>query len=182
MYMNYKNLLKKQNVLSIDTMEEYKSIKKIGTYYQTKNGLQDIKKAVFTNAQIRFADAKRFLQRKNHYFQNIPLCLNNHTKKWLLLTTITFPNDAQFLNILSYFGISLENCKEFSNQIETFIPQIPNMKDPNDELEWILVEYLDIHKLQDIRKYYNLNNMEVIINKILEISYIHPELLNTKQK
>ncbi len=181
MYMHYQNLLKRKLVLTKDTLQDYAQIERIGNHLCIRIDNQNYSKAILSNAQTRFEEAKTLIQRNKTQYHHFNIPINTNTKKWLLLTTMTFPDNEKFLNILKSYDITLEDCKLFSTQIDHFISHISEIQDPDDSLEWIIIEYLDIQKLKAIMKYYNLKNMEVIINKILEISYIHPEMLE-KQK
>ena len=178
MYVNYKNLLKKELVLLPETMAEYERIKRFSEHAKDKN---EILRFPFTTSE-QFEQAKILvnIQKKVHNGA-VVLYVNTFTKKWLLLTGMTFPNDEAFLQTLIRYGITLEQCREFSEQIESFLMRVNEIKQPNEELELLLTNTLTIQNLQKIKQYYSLKNMEVIINKILEISYIHPELLK-KQK
>lgn len=178
MYCNYKNIFQRERLLQPDTIIEYNNIKQICQQVRKDNEL----KIFNTLTKDSFEIAKFLVQNKRTSYHGMKFCIDTITKKWLLLTNMAFPDDSYFLQTIQLYGITLDKCIDFCNHIEEFFSLIRGIKDPNDELEWIMIEHLDIKKLQQIKKHFQLNNMEVIVNKILEIAYLHPELLHTKEK
>ncbi len=96
----------------------------------------------------------------------------------LFITSLIFSDNESFIEVLQRNGIRKEDCINFSEEIkglgfydETKTSMI---------LDLLIEEYFP--NLNLIKTHYGTNNTGVIINKILEIAYLHPELLHTKEK
>lgn len=145
-----------------------------------------------SNYATRRADKMRsnlpisyYIQRANELInRNWETCpigyvpLKTANEKMLFITAFVFPDNQQFMSNLSQYGIEKEACLNFSEEIkglgfydETKTSMI---------LDLLIGEYFP--NLDLIKTYYGTNNTGIIINKILEIAYLHPELLHAKEK
>lgn len=175
MYVNYKNVLKKEKLIKPEILKEYERIKTCcQNCYQYRWNVQQK-----STAKSRWKQAKEIIKNEEYYFQRIPVSLDSINKKWLLLTGMTFPDEQNFLNTLQLYGITKQNCIDFSNDIDQMDFEL--QKDPNDSIEWSMIEFLDMLKLKQILIHYGIGSYEVVINKILEIAYLNPELLHNKK-
>ncbi len=118
--------------------------------------------------------ANRIVQRKNLNF----IHLRTVNEKMLVMTTFVFPDNQKFLNILEQYGINKEECLNFSEKIKSLGFYEESKR--KALLELMIQEYFET--LNQVKMYYGTNNTGIIINKILEIAYLHPELLHTKEK
>lgn len=145
-----------------------------------------------SNYATRRADKMRsnipisyYIQRANEFINRnwktspigyVPLKTAN--EKMLFITTFVFPNNQQFMSNLNQYGIKKDACLNFSEEIkglgfydETKTSMI---------LDLLIEEYFP--NLIQVKIHYGTNNTGIIINKILEIAYLHPELLHAKEK
>ncbi len=116
--------------------------------------------------------------RDNYEKGNAPVLLKTANEKMLFITSLVFPNNDNFISTLEQYGIKKEDCLNFGEETKTL-----GFYDENKTamiLELLMQEYFP--DLDLIKTHYGTNNTGIIINKILEIAYLHPELLHTKEK
>jgi len=99
-------------------------------------------------------------------------------EKMLFITTFAFPDNQKFIDTLNFYGIEKKNCIHFSEEIKNLCFYPPATM--ADRLTQLIIEYFE--ELPLIKRHYNTNNTGLLINKILEIAYLHPELLKQKEK
>ncbi len=104
--------------------------------------------------------------------------LKTANEKMLFITTFVFPDNQQFMSSLNQYGIEKEVCLNFSEAIKEL--QAYKEQERKTLLEILMQEYFP--NLDLIKIHYGTNNTGIIINKILEIAYLHPELLHAKEK
>ena len=120
MYVNYKNLLRKELVLQPETMEEYERIKRLGTVFQTKANLKNFYESIPITVKQQYEQAKILIKNKSYIYYNVDFCIDTLTKKWLLLTGVTFPDEEAFLRTLARYGITYENVRNLVNKYNPF--------------------------------------------------------------
>lgn len=96
----------------------------------------------------------------------------------LFITNFIFPDNQKFIKTLESYGIDKENWINFSESIK-MLPQHDKQR-ATLELNLMIQEHLKALPL--IKSHYGTNNTGIIINKILEIAYLHPQLLRQKEK
>ncbi len=113
---------------------------------------------------------------KTSPFGYIPLKTAN--EKMLFMTSFVFPDNQKFIDTLQKYGIEKEACRNFGEEIKNvgFYEESKTTM----ILDLLIQEYFE--NLDHVKIHYGTNNTGIIINKILEIAYLHPELLHTKEK
>lgn len=111
--------------------------------------------------------------------------LNNDTKKMLFICSGIFPNDEKFLNILLEHNYLIV----FDNFINMYIfadkkykekPALANMQKYRLYLQFIKFYKDELAKIiKYFNKFYCVTNINLIINKLLQIYYFNPELYNS---
>lgn len=106
------------------------------------------------------------------------ISLKTANEKILLMTSLVFSDNEKFIEILQRNGIRKEDCINFGEEIK----QLHSYEEQQRAaiLELLMQECFP--NLNLIKTHYGINSTGVIINKILEIAYLHPELLHTKEK
>lgn len=104
--------------------------------------------------------------------------LKTATEKMLFITNFVFPDNQKFIDILKQYEIENEMCINFGEEIKDL--GFYNETKTEMILDLLIREYFP--DLNQIKMHYGTNNTSLIINKILEIAYLHPELLHTKEK
>lgn len=122
--------------------------------------------------------ANEIINKNNKEFIPGYIPLKTANEKMLFITTFVFPDNSKFLSTLKQCGIDLESCLNFSEEIKDLYFYDENKL--SMALELLILEYFE--NLEHVKKHYGTNNTGIIINKILEIAYLHPELLHTKKK
>lgn len=96
------------------------------------------------------------------------ITLDNALQKQIFINNFIFTNDENVINFLSYCNITINDINNLNNEIK-------EMKKNNED-------YLDTDKINfnivDLCKLYNCKYPTLIINKILELYYINPELFD----
>lgn len=122
--------------------------------------------------------ANEIINKKSKEFSPGYIPLRTANEKMLFITTLVFPDNSKFVSTLKQYGIDTENCLNFSKEIKELsqydLPKRTAM------LELLVQEHFP--NLDLIQTHYGTRNTGVIINKILEIAYLHPELFHTKEK
>lgn len=126
-----------------------------------------------------------YIQRANEIINNkkkepIPsyIPLKTANEKLLFITTLVFPDSSKFVSTLKQYSIDSKTCLNFSEAIKELSQY--DLQKRTAMLELLIQEHFP--NLNLIQTHYGTNNTGVIINKILEIAYLHPELLHTKEK
>lgn len=137
-----------------------------------------------TNIHLNFSIPKCILRAQEITKRNVDktnshnrILLRTANEKMLFVTNFVFPDNQNFLEVLNKCGIDKEACINFSEEIKSLIFYSSQV---TDKLTLLMIEYFET--LDQVKKYYGTNNTGVIINKILEIAYLKPELLHTKEK
>lgn len=110
--------------------------------------------------------------------EHAPASLKTVNDKILFVTNVAFPDNQKFINILERYGIEKESCINFGEEIKKLHSYEEQQR--ATILELLMQECFP--NLNLIKTHYGINSTGVIINKILEIAYLHPELLHTKEK
>lgn len=95
------------------------------------------------------------------------------------MTSLVFPDNQKFMDTLNQYGIGKEICIDFGETIKS-LKNYDEVQQRTTMLELAIQEHFPT--LNQVKIHYGTNNTGIIINKILEIAYLHPELLHTKEK
>lgn len=177
MTINYQNIIKQEDLMNEETFKEYQNIKYICNQIHLSYHNSRDSRSIIPTPKDLFLKAQKMIKAQNQCYQNMNYCVDTMTKKWLLLTNMTFPNDQKFIDNLRLYGVETEKCLDFSEEIRGlgFYSQYIE-----ERLELLIIEYFET--LPEIKQHYGIHNTAVIINKILEIAYLHPELLQSKKE
>lgn len=122
--------------------------------------------------------ANELISNKNRMDSYQTPSLNTVNEKLLFITNFVFPNSLDFTQKLQFYGIDLNSCLEFSEKMKYlyFYDQTKR----SERFMFFITEYFE--SLDLIKSHYGTNHTSLIINKILEIAYLHPELLHSEKK
>lgn len=95
--------------------------------------------------------------------------LHTDLEKQLFINKFIFSNEDKFIDVLSRYNIDIHDLKDFIFKIYSY---------KNQGYHNITIRS---NKLELLRNHYNINYVEIIINKFLEIFYYHQELIETKK-
>lgn len=175
---HYHEIIKFAKSNSLQLSERYRNNYSIGMH-RTKPGLNVsyyIQRAneIIQRASEIIQGANRNLEKEKNYYPSM-LTAN---EKMLFMTSFVFPDNQQFIKTLKFYGIDQESCMNFSEKVKDLC--FHSISERTDRLTLLMIEYFE--NLDMIKSHYGTNNTGIIINKILEIAYLHPELLNQKEK
>ena len=112
-----------------------------------------------------------FLNRKaNEIIHVNQIKLESNLEKQLFKTSFVFYDNERFLNNLENYGISFDSLRK---TYDTLVASKLAGK------ESVTIRSSRIEKLKN---YYGINEVETIINKIGELAYLEPELVEENQK
>jgi len=112
-----------------------------------------------------------FLNRKATEMIHInPMDLETKTEKQLFKTSFVFYDNERFLKILDNYDMDFDVLrKTFNSLVSAKISGKETVK-------------IQSSRIERLKNYYGISEVETIINKIGEIAYLEPELIEGKQK
>lgn len=115
------------------------------------------------HSMILLQKAKEIIKTKN-------IGLETDVMKQLFINSYVFLDDDKFMNVLMQYDVNIQQIPAILNAIDQFKNNGSNF------LSFRLKE------LELVQRHYNLHSPELLINKLNEILYYHPELMNSKKK
>lgn len=118
-------------------------------------------------------NSSRLLEKVQTILKTKKICCDSDLTKQLFINSYVFFDNEKFIDVLSKYDIELTKIKKILERI--------------DDFKKSGVKYLSINfsKLELLKKHYNIKNVELIINKLNELFYYYPELIElnkTKKK
>lgn len=175
MAFHYQNLLLEKEIHYPEFQEHYpliqkEALKKLNSYEKMYH--------VHTYIKIRLAN-DRITNPTIRLNENERLTLNR-VEKLLLATNIVFDNNEKFLDVLKTYNVQMENCIELKTVLNELDKKDKDFLDGT--INGLVHHYIPTWDM--IKEYYGIkNNDDIILTKLLEISYLYPELLEkSKQK
>lgn len=154
----------------------YFATKKIAEYsktsrlYMGKNFLLkralEIIKAVNSNQHVNHLNNSQIIHETS-------CILESNIEKQIFINCFIFNNNEQFIHVLQINDIGFEN-------IENLIKIINQQKKLAKTTKNYEINTKDICNLEEVCNYYNFDNKEIVINKILELYNLQYDLLQEK--
>ena len=146
--------------------EEFIDLKKIKKIAQQQRGIYCLRSSSFANVRQITMLIKRALEIIK--IKNINL--DTDLEKQLFVNSFVFYDNEGFVETLKKYNIDI-------NELKDLILKIYNYKEQG--CHNII---LNSNKFDLIRKHYNINNVEIVINKFFEILHYNSELLEPKKE
>jgi len=167
MAFHYQNLLLENDVTYPDFEKRYALLSRMVTVEM--NFYKDFHRKWPTHAVEKINAANKIMRK-----ENINKCFNR-TEKLLMLTQIVMPSHEEFVDtLINKWQIDMEQCCALKDILNTLDR---NDKDYLDGTIDALVNH-HIPNWKLITTYYGLNqNEDIVLTKLLEIMYLHPEMI-----
>lgn len=173
-FSNYNITPERYELMTYFVTKELSIYKNLSKLYIDKNFL--LKRALELIKTINSSSNKNY-NKVNDSLPNYSYRLNNtintNLEKQIFINNFLFSNNEQFIHTLKMNNIKLKNIE---NLIDSINKQKIDSKKTND----YKLNIENICNINGICTYYNFNNKEIIINKILELYYLNNDLLKIK--
>lgn len=145
----------------------YTSKMNMGKNFLFKRALEIIK-AINISTESNINKVCSSLPNYDHRVNN---SLNTNLEKQLFINNFIFDDNEKFVHSLKINNIKIEDVENLHNAIM-------EQKKVSKETSNYELDIKNICDLSGVCTYFNFNNQEIIINKICELYYLNPEILD----